>query len=81
MNKIMCKHMGTYTLFDPTDDTKELMSFGESALKPLLQSLRNGREVTYDELSEYDKKTIDAQWEQYSSMRCSEHCGNAVRDK
>lgn len=52
--------------------------FNNNLLKPLIESGLNYNELTYEELPDDQKEIIDIQWEEYSkysSMRCSEHCG------
>jgi len=39
------------------------------------------REYTYSQLSDEDREEADIKYADDSLMRCSEHCGNTVRDK
>jgi hypothetical protein len=86
---IHCKHTIKYTICDKSEETDEQfirLSKSNIVTRDLLKSFKNCREVYYEDLNQFDKKTIDESWEKYDDsigydlMRCSEHCGNTVRE-
>jgi hypothetical protein len=80
----VCKHTQIYTLFDPTEETKDKMKNIEddkkSSLKSFIKTLRNPREVYYHELTEEFKAMVDEDWNKYDPTRCDATCSNIVTD-
>lgn len=80
---IACKHTITYYSFYPTQDTSnKLKALKESNqdLGEFFTVVKNGKELSYWDLSKKERIKVDSDWEENAPMRCSEHCGNTVRE-
>lgn len=80
-----CKHIISYTFLDPVEsDASELLKQlkKDDNLKSLFKNCITREILSYYELSDDDKKTIDQQWEDHkleceecSFKECSDDCG------
>lgn len=77
---IPCKHTITYYSFEKKEKSIDLIPLEEN-LTDYIKNLCKGKELSYWDLSKEQKEDIDNEWDNYDPMRCSEHCGNIVRDK
>jgi hypothetical protein len=79
----MCKHKVIYVAQIPNNFRvqqrylRKLKLFdGIPKYEMDLQDVR----ITYDELTPKEKKRVDQESEVLTWMRCSEHCGNTMRE-
>lgn len=85
-----CRHNVKYYSMSPRDDSisimhnlivkTELSKVWLDSMKELFDNMSDIQELSYEQLSEEDKSKIDNDLDAYSLMRCSEHCGDTVRE-
>ncbi len=68
-----CKHSGTYSIFEPIESSSSFLIDTlkkDNNFESFFQNCIYMGEKTYNELTESDKKIIDAQWDDYSTSNC-----------